>query len=388
MALPARMKFGIFLAPFHRLGEDPTLGLERDLELLQWLDYLGFDEAWIGEHHSGGWETIASPEVFMATAAERTRHIKLGTGVISLAYHHPLMVANRMVLLDHLTRGRVMMGVGPGALSPDAVMLGVDLVSQRQRMHESLDIIMRLLTETEPITYESDWFQLHDALLHLRPYTQPHFPVAVAASGSPSGMELAGKHGLWVLSVSSVNPRGQMTTNLNEFWQIAEESAARHNQTVSRDEWRLVLHVHLAESRKEAIEQVREGAAAFQHSYFEQTLGQDSLADGPPEKIVEAANAQDVWCVGTPDDLVGKINRLSEASGGFGGLLLLAHEWATREQTYHSYELLARYVKPQFQGSLVNLTTSQAWATDKLAEIKAKQKLAMDRAKRDYLSRR
>ena len=230
MALPARMKFGIFLAPFHRLGEDPTLGLERDLELLQWLDYLGFDEAWIGEHHSGGWETIASPEVFMATAAERTRHIKLGTGVISLAYHHPLMVANRMVLLDHLTRGRVMMGVGPGALSPDAVMLGVDLVSQRQRMHESLDIIMRLLTETEPITYESDWFELHDALLHLRPYTQPHFPVAVAASGSPSGMELAGKHGLWVLSVSSVNPRGQMTTNLNEFWQIAEESAARHGQ--------------------------------------------------------------------------------------------------------------------------------------------------------------
>ena len=388
MALPARMKFGIFLAPFHRLGEDPTLGLERDLELLQWLDYLGFDEAWIGEHHSGGWETIASPEVFMATAAERTRHIKLGTGVISLAYHHPLMVANRMVLLDHLTRGRVMMGVGPGALSPDAVMLGVDLVSQRQRMHESLDIIMRLLTETEPITYKSDWFQLHDALLHLRPYTQPHFPVAVAASGSPSGMELAGKHGLWVLSVSSVNPRGQMTTDLNEFWQIAEESAARHNQTVSRDEWRLVLHVHLAESRKEAIEQVREGAAAFQHSYFEQTLGQDALADVPPEKIVEAANEQDVWCVGTPDDLVGKINRLSEASGGFGGLLLLAHEWATREQTYHSYELLARYVKPQFQGSLVNLTTSQAWATDKLAEIKAKQKLAMDRAKRDYLSRR
>ncbi len=388
MALPARMKFGIFLAPFHRLGEDPTLGLERDLELLQWLDYLGFDEAWIGEHHSGGWETIASPEVFMATAAERTKHIKLGTGVISLAYHHPLMVANRMVLLDHLTRGRVMMGVGPGALSPDAVMLGVDVVSQRQRMHESLDIIMRLLTETEPITYEADWFQLHDALLHLRPYTQPHFPIAVAASGSPSGMELAGKHGLWVLSVSSVNPQGKMTTDLNKFWQIAEESAAKYGQSVSRDEWRLVLHVHLAESRQEAIEQVREGAAAFQHSYFEQTLGMGALTDGPPETIVEAANEQDVWCVGTPDDLVAKIKRLGEVSGGFGGLLLLAHEWATREQTLHSYELLSRYVKPQFQGSLVNLTNSQAWATDKLAEIKAKQQQAMDRAKRDYLTRR
>ena len=107
MPVPNRMKFGVFMAPFHRVGENPTLALERDLELLQWLDTLGFDEAYIGEHHSAGWETIASPELFMATAAERTRHIRLGTGVTSLPYHHPFMVANRMVLLDHLTRGRV-----------------------------------------------------------------------------------------------------------------------------------------------------------------------------------------------------------------------------------------------------------------------------------------
>src|SRR5215510_12066059 len=98
--LTDNMTFGTFMAPFHRVGENPTLALERDLELIEWLDDLGFDEAWIGEHHSGGWETIASPEVFIATAAGRTRHIRLGTGVVSLPYHHPYMVANRMVLLD------------------------------------------------------------------------------------------------------------------------------------------------------------------------------------------------------------------------------------------------------------------------------------------------
>lgn len=177
MALPARMKFGIFLAPFHRLGENPTLGLERDLELIQWLDHLGFDEAWIGEHHSAGWETIASPEVFIATAAERTKHIKLGTGVISLPYHHPLMAANRMVLLDHLTRGRAMMGVGPGALSSDAFMLGIEPVVQRRRMDESLGVIMRLLTEPEPVSYQCEWFTLNEALLHpapLHPAPLPH----------------------------------------------------------------------------------------------------------------------------------------------------------------------------------------------------------------------
>ena len=106
MTVPNRMKFGSFLGPFHRAGENPTLALDRDIELIEWMDYLGYDEVWIGEHHSAGWEIIASPELFIAAAAQRTRYIKLGTGVISLPYHHPLMVANRMVQLDHMTHGR------------------------------------------------------------------------------------------------------------------------------------------------------------------------------------------------------------------------------------------------------------------------------------------
>ena len=204
MALPERMKFGIFMAPFHWLGENPTLAIERDLETVEWLDYLGFDEAWNGAHHSAGWENIASPEIFIAAAAERTKHIRLGTGVTSLPYHHPMMVANRMVQLDHMTRGRVNLGVGPGALVSDAYMLGIDPTTQRQRMDESLGVIKRLLTEPAPITHESDWFTLRDARLHLRPYTKPHFPISAAAAQSPSGMVLAGKHGLGVLSVSVV----------------------------------------------------------------------------------------------------------------------------------------------------------------------------------------
>ena len=193
MALPPRLRFGIFLAPFHWLGENPTLAIDRDMELIEWLDELGFDEAWVGEHHSAGWETIASPEIFIGAAAQRTKHIKLGTGVLSLPYHHPLMVANRMLQLDHMTKGRVMMGVGPGALVGDAFMLGIDPPKQRARMEESLGIILRLWTETEPITYESEWFTMKEVQVHLRPYSQPHMPVAVAASQSPAGMVSAGE---------------------------------------------------------------------------------------------------------------------------------------------------------------------------------------------------
>src|SRR5919108_1797185 len=188
MTVPTRMKFGVFMAPFHRPGENPTLALERDLELLQWLDVLGFDEAYIGEHHSAGWETICSPEIFMATAAERTRRIKLGTGVVSLPYHHPYMVANRMVLLDHLTRGRVILGVGPGALASDALMFGIPAERQREMMDEALGIIIRLFESTEPLTYQSDWFQLHEAVLQLRPYQELSIPIAVASVQSPAGL--------------------------------------------------------------------------------------------------------------------------------------------------------------------------------------------------------
>ena len=383
MTLPARMKFGIFLGPFHRLGENPTLSLERDLELIQWLDYLGFDEAWIGEHHSGGWEIIASPEIFIATAAERTKSIKLGTGVLSLPYHHPLMVANRMVLLDHLTRGRVMLGVGPGALATDAYMLGIHPPVQRARMEEAFGVIMRLLTETEPITYESEWFTLKEAILHLRPYSQPHFPVAVAAAQSPAGMVLAGKHGAAVLSVSTLKS-GSYASTLRDFWKIAEESAVEHGKTVKREEWRLMFPVFLAESRKEAIEHARVSSGIFQRDYFEDTMGFDSVMSGPPDKIIDHMVGEGLWCVGTPDDLIATIKRLDEESGGFGGIMIQATEWGTREQVLHSFELVARYVMPHFQGSLDSLKASQSWSADKRHELMALRKQSLQKAGSQY----
>ena len=309
MSAPARMKFGVFMAPFHRVGENPTLALERDLELLQWLDHLGYDEAWIGEHHSAGWETIASPEVFMATAAERTRNLRLGTGVVSLPYHHPYMVANRMVLLDHLTRGRVMLGVGPGALASDAYMFGIDPARQREMMDESLGAIKRLMDSDEPYTYESDWFELHDAHLQLRPYQQP-FPLVVASVQSPAGVTTAGKYGAGVISLSV--PRDMVrSTSLKDQWAIAEETAAEHGQTVKREEWRLSVGVHLAESKKQAQEDIREGSARVVTEYFGNTLGHE-VPDVPRDQIVDFMTDNKQWIVGTPDDCIQRINELQD----------------------------------------------------------------------------
>ncbi|CAI8023392.1 Limonene 1,2-monooxygenase [Geodia barretti] len=324
MTAPARMKFGIFMAPFHRVGENPTLALERDLELLQWLDQLGFDEAWIGEHHSAGWETIASPEVFMATAAERTRNLRLGTGVISLPYHHPYMVANRMVLLDHLTRGRVMLGVGPGALASDAYMFGIDPARQREMMDESLGAIKRLMDSPEPYTYQSDCLSA-----------------------------------------------------------IAEESAAEHGQTVKREEWRLSVGVHLAESKKEAQEDIREGSARVVTEYFGGTLGHE-VPDVPRDQIVDFMTDNKQWIVGTPDDCIQRINELQEMAGGFGGMLVRAEDWAPRDKLHRSYELMARYVMPQFQGTLTGIQTSQQWASGLKDALQVNRRAGLERATQTY----
>ena len=374
------------MAPFHRVGENPTLALDRDLELLEWLDVLGFDEAYIGEHHSAGWETISSPEVFIAAAAGRTRHIRLGTGVVSLPYHHPYMVASRMVLLDHLTKGRVILGVGPGALTSDAVMLGINPERQREMMDESLDIIMRLFTETEPITYKSDWFELYEARLQLRPYQQPHIPVAVASAQSPAGPRLAGKHGASILSLSV--PRDTVRrTSLQELWTIAEETAADYGKTMRREDWQLVIPCHLAESRQEAIKDVRLGGARLISEYFDQILGNE-VPDVPFDNIVDHMVENNLWIVGTPDDAIAGIERLQEISGGFGGLMILVADWAPREKILSSYELLARYVFPHFQGSVVGLEASANWASARRTVMQEGRLAGLKQADRAFYGER
>jgi len=351
------MKFGIFLAPFHRVGENPTLALARDMELIEWLDHLGYDEAWIGEHHSAGWELIASPELVIAAAAERTRHIMLGSGVTSLPYHHPLLVANRFVQLDHMTRGRAMLGCGPGALVSDAYMLGIEPSMQRPRMDEALTAIMALLRCDGPVTMKTDWFELRDARLHLAPYTDPHFPIAVASTLTPSGVVTAGKWGLGVLSLGAGLPGGPEA--IAQQWKIAEDTAAQHGTKMDRAKWRLVVNVHVAEDDELALRQVHASERHETVTYFEDTLGrppgrhQDPLREGV---------RQGTTLVGTPETVIKGIERLVELSqGGFGGVLFRAHEWATREETLRSYELFARYVMPRFQGSLATIVDSNEW---------------------------
>lgn len=353
------LRFGIFLAPFHPAGQNPTLALERDLQLVEHLDRLGYDEAWIGEHHSAGLEIIASPEVFIAAAAQRTRHIQLGTGVSSLPYHHPLILADRIVQLDHMTRGRVMFGVGPGALPSDAYMMGIDPSTQRERMEESLEAIVALLTQDEPVSRETDWFTLRDARLQLRPYSYPHFEIAVAAQVSPAGPRTAGRFGAGVLSLGATSAGGFAV--LGDHWKIWNERAEQFGHRADRNAWRLVGPMHIAATRDQAFADIEYGVHDW-IDYFRNVVVLPLAPDEPdPRKWAHAMVESGMAVVGTPEDAVAQIQRLERQSGGFGAMLLMAHDWADREATFRSYELLAKEVFPHFQGSANRAIASREW---------------------------
>jgi limonene 1,2-monooxygenase len=359
-----KLRFGAFLAPHHPIGENPLLQFQSNLEFAKLLDHLGYDEFWCGEHHSTGWEMIASPELFLAAVAEHTHRIMLGTGVVSLPYHHPFMVAQRMVQLDYQSRGRAIFGSGPGALPSDAHTLGFDPMLLRDRQDEAMGVIRKLFEGKERVTYESDWFTLRDAKLQLRPL-QEDMEFAVASMVSPSGMTLAGKHRAGVLSIGSMTRAGMRSLPLQ--WSFAEESAAKHGNTVDRKNWRIVMSWHIAETRQEAREQAKQGLLNHNNLY---TVGTLAAGDGPiyetPDEAVDdvAFSDESTAVIGTPDDLVAKIRDMQEVTGGFGCVIGFVHDWANRENTLRSWDLVARYVVPEVNGLLDDYRDSYRWVNE------------------------
>ncbi len=344
------LRFGIFMPPMHKTGVNPTLALHRDLQLLEHLDRLGYHEAWIGEHHSAGSELIASPEVMIAAAAERTKHIKLGTGVNSLPYHHPFMLADRIVMLDHLTRGRMMFGAGPGQLTSDAYMLGIDPMTQRPRMEQSLDVMMRLF-RGETVTEKTDWFTCNEAVLQVKPYSD--FDIAVASSVSPSGSKLAGKYGVGLISIAATEPAAFQMLDYNlKVW---EDEAALHGHVVDRSKARLMGPMHIAETVEKAKENCRYGLQ-WVWDYLSHIIPVGDPNGPPPprdlDEFVDQANESGRMVIGTPEMAIAQIERLQEKTGGFGCYLFLGADIADWHQTLRSYELFAEQVMPHFTGQL------------------------------------
>lgn len=386
--LSSSMKFGAFMPPIHPPGNSVTVDLGRDLELIEWMDELGFNEVAIGEHHSGGHEIVTSPEVFIATAAQRTKHIHLGTGVASLAYRHPLLIADTITMLDHLTRGRVFFGVGPGSLPGDARMMGVDYRDNRRRMEESMDAIMHLFTSDEPLNVDRGWFKFVDGLLNYKPYQRPHPPIAVASVASPGGPRIAGKYGLPLLSLTGNNHVNMQI--LADHWIIMEQRAVEFGVAPPpREDWRIVGPMHIAESREQAEKDVEYGLAKWMKYFFRLPVEFFKLRD---ELGNEVENASDVdiirgtgfGVIGTPEDAIAHIERLQEKTGGFGRFMFLQHQWADRRGTKNSMDLFANHVIPHFQDGIARRQARWDYDVARLSEVKGDLVAGMQEAQQRH----
>jgi limonene 1,2-monooxygenase len=257
--------------------------------------------------------------------------------------------------------------VGPGALPSDAFMMGIDPARQRDMMEESLEAILLLLAGDAPVTYETDWFTLVKARLQMRPYQRPYPEVAVAAQISPAGPRAAGRFGCSLLSIGATSAGG--FDILGAHWDVMEERAAEFGTTADRSKWRLVGPMHIADTREQAIEDVGFGLGEWV-DYFQRVAALPLAPDTTDHAtLVDALNASGFAVIGTVEDAIAQVERLRQQSKGFGTFLLMGHEWADTAATRHSYELIARYVAPVFQGSALTLTASRDWAAENRPEF-------------------
>ena len=379
----AKLRFGYFIAPFHRAGTNPTLALQRDLEFVEHLDALGYDEAWIGEHHSAGSEIISSPEVFIAAAAERAKRIRFGTGVISLSYHNPLWVADRLMLLDHMTHGRIIGGMGPGSLPTDSAMIGLTPTDTRELLETNLDIVVRLLAG-EVVSAKTPTHELFDAQLQLAPYSEGGIPLAVAGVASPTGARLAGKHGIGLLSIGATLVVEGFDA-LAYHWGIVEERAAAFGSTVDRRNWTLVGPMHIAETVEQARADVRFGIESW-YRYFQKVAAfpQMTMPGDSVDEVIDVINAAGAGVIGTPEQARAQVQRLWDQSGGFGCMLQMGHEWANPAATRRSAELFAAEVIPHFQGQAQPTLDAAARASDVREELAQTQLSAIDHMTKKY----
>ena len=356
------MKLGLFIMPLHPPERVIAETLDEDLDLMTLGDKLGYDEAWIGEHFTLPWENLPASDLFIARALGVTEQMAIGTGVVLLPFHNPVMVAHRIAMLDHMAKGRLFFGIGSGATPTDVEMFALDGDSgtPRRMMQESIEIILRLWTEEEPFEHKGEFFHVRlpearpEAKLgfHIRPFQKPHPPIAVAGTSPRSEtLELAGANGWWPMSSPFIH-----AAYLPTHWEAIEKGASRSGKEASRSEWRIAREVYVAENSQKAREEALNGplGRVFE-SYWRFLIGNGprGLAslkadpEIPDEAITPEYMLEQFWIVGDPDECAQRIRKLHEEVGGFGGLLPICHDWGKDTKKWHrSLELLVKEVQP------------------------------------------
>ena len=361
------MKLGLFSMPCHPPHRKHAETFDEDLELLVLADQLGFDEAWLGEHYTSTWENIPAPDLTLAQALVKTTSIKLGTGVSCIPNHNPAQLAHRIAQLDVMAKGRFMWGVGVGAFPGDATLFEIPQDGTHRRVsHENVEAVLRIWADGDRgLSWRSDHPQFNFTVpppeawrgigFHMKPWTRPHPPIAVAGlSRSSTTLRWAGEHGWIPMSIHLINE-----ADLRGHWAAYEESARTSGHTPRRSEWRICRDVYVADTDAQARREALGGSMAHAYKeYFFPLVTSFGMAglwkdrdDMPDDQVTLEYLLDHRWIVGSPDTVAGQLRKLSEAVGGFGGVLMLCYDWEGQEgpRWRRSMELLAKRVMPQLE---------------------------------------
>lgn len=352
------MKFGVFGMPEHFPWENWTLSYDRDIDKIVHAEKMGFEEYWIGEHHSGGYENVPVPEYMIAKASALTHKIKLGTGVISLPFHDPFQVAERLAFLDQLTHGRLICGFGGSGLPSDAALFDIPSEELRPRMMEAIEIIETYLNSNEPVSYKGKFWEYNNPRkIQVRPKQDP-LPLAIAGLTGLNSYQVAVEKGLIPLSVyfTPVHTKAGegVPLSLIDQAKALDDKMREKGRNIQdmRKEWRIVREVYVAESREEAIEDIRKGVKDSYDYLLELGLGALMKTDASitdHDLTLDFMVDNMPWIIGSPDECVQQIKQLEEETGGFGTLLINQRDWVPDDKWYRSMELFARRVMPAFQ---------------------------------------
>ena len=355
------MEVGFFTMPLHPPGSDITQTLEDDLEQIVTLDKLGYKEAWIGEHFTAEWENIPAPDLFIAQALGMTKNIVLGTGVTCMPNHNPFMIAHRIAQLDHMAQGRFHWGVGSGGFPGDFEVFGIDLETgeHRRMARDAIDLVLRIWEDPKPGLYEHKYwrFTIPEPIdevglrFHLKPYQKPHPPIGVAGVSAKSDtLVMAGERGWIPMSINMVPARV-----VKSHWEAVEEGARKTGLSPDRSAWRVAREVYVADTTGQARRDALEGVLGrdFERYFLRLMPRMKQMGlfktdpDMPDSDVTLEYLLDNIWIVGSPDEVTEKLRKLYDDVGGFGVLLAMGHEWQPREKWVNSMTLLVDEVMPR-----------------------------------------
>jgi alkanesulfonate monooxygenase SsuD/methylene tetrahydromethanopterin reductase-like flavin-dependent oxidoreductase (luciferase family) len=360
----------MFVMPIHDPAKPLAQSIDEDLELAVQCERLGFHDFWVGEHHSSSVETIVMPEIFLAKMLGLTEHIRLGPAPVCLQYHHPAHVAGRLAFLDHMSRGRLNVCFGPGAIPTDMEIFGAPASQSAARVAESIDMIMRMWTSEPPFDIEGRFWNvkmkdnLHPKFgvghLH-KPFQRPHPPIHVPSISRASvSLKKAAERGFRFISHHMIH-----RSALREQWQTYSQAAADAGRAAEPRDWAVARNVFVADSTRDARRLARNNSLGSCIQYI-LDLTQATAPSGiamwkrDPHQADSDCTLDyfmdDVVIAGDPGHVTSQLLELREQVGPFGALVLTAHDWDDRERWALSLELFAREVVPAFNKAIGTLT--------------------------------